>query len=240
MIKVLGIPTYNRFGLLKRCVESIDHPVEKLVIINNSGFVMPIGIMRPDCVENMIEIRHPNAGVAASWNEIIMLFPANWWLLSNDDIQFAPGDLAKMEDAANKHPHVACLYGNHGASFWVVTKRGIEKAGTFDANFFPAYLEDCCFSYRCDLLKELRINVPGINSVHGDDKRDGSCTVNATPQLAAENSRTHGNNFEYYGRKYGGSNGSEKFKTPFNDPHWPIWAWKFEPAHRARQQWKPT
>ena len=36
MIITLGIPVLNRGDFLLRCVTSVDHPVENLVIINNS------------------------------------------------------------------------------------------------------------------------------------------------------------------------------------------------------------
>jgi len=36
--------------------------------------------------------------------------------------------------------------------------------------------------------------------------------------------------------KWGGLNELEVFKAPFNDPHWPIWAWRFDPAFRAQQK----
>lgn len=236
MIPVLGIPTYNRMDLLIRCLKSIDYPVDTLVIVNNTG--NPQIFFKPNWVDRIVEILHPNAGVAASWNEIITLFPAPWWMLVNDDIQFSAGDLQKMCEAANTHQRdVACLYGNHGASFWVVTKRGIEKVGVADQNLFPAYLEDSDWSYRADLLRQQRMNVNGINAIHGVPEQRGSCTINLNPKIAAENCRTHGNNFGYYVRKWGGINGEEKFKTPFNDPNWPIWAWKFEPDFRAKQQW---
>jgi GT2 family glycosyltransferase len=159
-------------------------------------------------------------------------------MLANDDIQFTPGDLRRMVKAVERHRAVACFYGNHGASWWVVTRRGIDAVGTFDENLFPAYLEDCDWSRRCDLAGARRVNVPNCHAVHGEPKQRGSCTVNCRPALRAENSRTHGNNFRYYRAKWGGLNGQEIYPHPFNDPGWPIWAWKFDPAFRAEQQWR--
>ena len=188
-------------------------------------------------------IRHPNAGVAGAWNEIIKLFPSPRWMIVNNDIEFAPGDLRKMEHfiagyTSDNRPGI--FYGNHGASWFSITADCVEKVGLFDENLHPAYLEDCDYSRRCDLLGMPRANVPDCHAVHGlaPDGRDqskGSCTVNAAPDLAALNSRTHAGNFAYYERKWGGRNGEEKFKTPFNGMHWPVWAWKFDPDLRKRQ-----
>jgi hypothetical protein len=239
-IPVIGIPSLNQSALLQRCLDSIDYPVAKLVVVHNTlpNVSGALQLAWPRTARETTLIRHPNAGVAGSWNEIVKLFPAPYWLLVNDDIQFAAGDLQRMAESAEQNPLAGCLYGNHGASWWVITKHGIAEAGWLDENIFPAYLEDTDMAYRMDLLRLARVNVPGCASIHGVPGQASSCTVNCNPTLKAENMRTHGKNFTYYIRKWGGINGQERFKTPFNDPHWPIWAWKFEPDHRAAQQWK--
>lgn len=235
-IPVLGIPHLNRWDLLRRCLASIDYPVEKLVIVDQGPHGLAPGprSATSDLIKEIHILRHPNAGVAGAWNEIIKLFPAKYWMLVNDDMEFAPGDLEKMERAARFGEH-ACYYANHGASFWVVTEYGIEMVGLFDENIFPAYLEDCDWSYRADLAGVARVNVPEIHAVHGDGKLTGSCTVNATPELQRANAITHSGNFDYYKKKWGGINGEEKFKTPFNQPGRPVWAWQFSPLLRTNQ-----
>jgi GT2 family glycosyltransferase len=271
-IPVLGIPHYNRPDLLARCIASIDYPVDRLVIVQNGARADFIGktsysveseikhVINPSGhIHDVIHIRHPNAGVAGSWNEVIKLFPAPFWMLVNNDIQFAPGDLSFMAERAQYHsephefsnaptdPPSGIVYGNHGASWFVVTAYGIKQVGLFDENLYPAYLEDCDWSYRADRLDVRRITVAGLKSIHGTatdgaDQTKGSCTIHSDERLAKANQRTHGRNFEYYREKWDGINGEEKFKTPFNDPHWPLWAWKFEPGMRERQQedWDPV
>lgn len=262
-IPVLGIPHYNRSDLTVRCIESIDYPVDLLVVIDNSNGRLcgPPGWQTPtQFIARQENIYHPNAGVAGSWNEVIKLFPAAWWMLVNNDIQFTPGDLRKMaelvwrETAANNldaghHPsiggnsgqpelkHTGKIYGNHGASWFSITPYGVETVGLFDENIFPAYLEDCDWSRRADLLGVRRFDVQDVHAIHGEPDMPGCCTVRSDAELGAKNKRTHGGNFEYYRRKWGGLNETEIFQHPFNDPHWPMWAWKFEPATRARQQW---
>ncbi len=253
MIPVLGIPTLNRGALLRRCLESIDHPVDRLVIVQNDRGHPEVSATVEWAETQAGEFHRwkrcevitstANFGVSGSWNTIIKLFPADYWMLVNDDIQFAPGDLAKMEAAANYRgdtackTEAACFYANHGASFWIVTKLGVEQVGLFDENIHPAYLEDCDHSTRADRLGLPRVNVSGCASIHGENGR-GSRTMYADPNLTRECRRTHGNNFVYYRAKWGGINEHETFKTPFNDPHWPIWAVKFDPKLRAMQQWR--
>lgn len=248
MIPVLGIPTYNRHDLLLRLLESIDEPVGVLAIVDQGPNPAPWadvlnavqGVWKRTGHRGVVRrCQHANAGVAAAWNEMITLFPAAWWLLANDDIAFAAGDLARLAEFVDRETGdtnraMAAAYGNHGASWWAVTRRGIEEVGLFDENFFPAYLEDCDWSYRCDLLGLRRPTVPGLSSRHGDDRLNGSCTVNHDAALAARASAAHGNGFKYYRAKWGGINECETFKTPFNQPV-PVWAWRFLPRFRAEQ-----
>jgi GT2 family glycosyltransferase len=258
-IPVLGIPHYNRPDLLERCIRSIDHPVDTLVIIRNGpmtefpvDFIISLQLRKlPNLFRHgTVEIvQHHNAGVAASWNETIKLFPAPYWMLVNNDIQFAPGDLAKMAAAAvhcstPAHPRadvgrVGMLYGNHGASWFAITAAAVDEVGLFDENFYPAYLEDCDWGYRADLLGVRRRNVEGVNSFHGAKFTDGvhgSATIYSDPELRKKNGRTHASNFDYYRRKWGGNNGQEIYKTPFNEPL-PVSFWKFETALRKQNQW---
>jgi glycosyltransferase involved in cell wall biosynthesis len=246
-IPVMGIPTLNRGDLLRRCLDSIDYPIENLVLVNNGHDPVCKEVIRDaeiSCAngdamwERCQVVQYPvNAGVAASWNTIITLFPAPWWMLVNDDIMFTPGDLAKMTVDAWRNGHKAgCIFGNHGASWYVRTKYGVDMCSTWDCNITPAYLEDCDMSYRNELLGVLEYDVEDVHAIHGI-AGNGSQTINLTPELAAKNSRTHAGNFEYYIRKWGGVNGEEKFKTPFNDPNWPVWAWKLDVERIAKQQW---
>ncbi|MDE2104236.1 MAG: hypothetical protein KGL39_43770, partial [Patescibacteria group bacterium] len=122
-------------------------------------------------------------------------------------------------------------------SWFGITARCVEKVGLFDENIYPAYLEDCDYSYRCDLLGMPRANVPDVASKHGDEKFSGSATIMSDRKARENNHRTHGRNFDYYRLKWGGTNERETFTTPFNDPHWPVWAWRFDPAMRSQNQW---
>jgi hypothetical protein len=244
-IPVLGIPYYNRLDLLKRCILSIDHPVETLVLVDQgpmrtTGHIAFWEAAResvPACIHAMERIVHPNAGVAGAWNEIIKLFPAKWWMIANNDIAFAPGDLEKMARFVEENQQLAqMVYGNHGASWFSITARGINTAGLFDENIYPAYLEDCDMSRRFDLLGLRRCDVPDVHAQHGDGFLTGSCTVNSSPELRKKNGVTHGRNFEYYRAKWGGINGEEKYEFPFNNPKIPVWSWRYDPWLRALQK----
>lgn len=244
MLPVLGIPFYNREDLLIRCLASIDAAVGHVVIVDNSPEqsvdydvfnLRQRGLVKRAWRGKTI-IKHPNAGVAASWNEIIKLFPARWWLLANNDIEFASGDLDRMASAMVDG--VDAAYGNHGASWWGVSGEGIRRVGLFDENFYPAYLEDCDWNYRADLTGANRINVEGCASIHGAGEMTGSCTIMSDPIARDDCHRTHAGNFEYYKGKWGGINGEEKFTRPYNVPEFPVACWWYLPHMRIEQQWR--
>ena len=240
-IPVLGVPHYNRPDLTLRLLQSIDYPVETIVLIDQSA--TPENVLDNERFADdfgggaVVIIMHPNAGVAGAWNEIITLFPAPWWLIVNNDIAFAPGDLQKMAEAVDAFPAAGMLYGNHGASWFGITAAAVEQAGLFDINIFPAYLEDCDMARRFDLLGLHRANVPDVHAVHGDENMTGSSTIMSDAELRAKNGRTHAKNFDYYRAKWGDINGREFYTNPFNDPQIPVWAWRFMPGFRATQQW---
>lgn len=245
-IPVLGIPYYNRPDLLRRCLASIDYPVDRLVVVDQGPTPLDLGGWRkfldPLPHLSVVDwILHPNAGVAGAWNEIVKLFPAPWWLLVNNDIQFAREDLRKLSAEVRRHGAAAGLYySNHGASCFALTDACIAKVGLFDENLYPAYLEDCDYSHRLKLAGVRAVSVPGLGAIHGDgvdaaDGTKGSQTIMSDPDLRRRNGITHGHNFEYYRAKWGGNNGEEKYDAPFNNPSWPVWAWRFEPGFRAMQ-----
>lgn len=249
MIPVMMIAYYNRPDLLYRCLASIDYLVETLVIVDNSpgglGNAFSIGALESTgrFAKKLESIRHPNAGWAGSCNEVIKLFSkAPWWLLVNNDIQFAPGDLKRMDEAAWAEigegiNMAAALFGNHGASWWAVTWRGVQRVGLLDENFFPCYLDDCDWCYRAKLSGAKLITLPDCHSVHGDETVPGSCTINSSEELKQKNHRTHGRLFDYYREKWGGVNDHEVFQHPFNNPNWPVNFWVYRPDFRRGQQW---
>lgn len=227
MIPVIGIPYLNRPDLLERCLRSIDFDVMGVVIVDNSNGTLehygyPVTV-----------IKHPNAGVAASWNEVIKLFPASWWLIVNSDIEFARGDLAKFEQAIQTTEAGIVADGINNMACFGITAKCVDKVGLFDENFYPAYGEDIDYMRRCRLLGLEHRYLQGTGMRH-----DRSSTVKALPaELQDRNRETFEANKAYYERKWGGWEGQETFEHPFNDPGWPVWAWKFDCRMRKEQQW---
>jgi len=255
MIPVLGVPILNRGDLLLRQFNSIDYPVDCLhIVINYVGNTPDASVTQAvSQIQNEIRNGHPfvkrltseggmlynadkhlvsnNMGVAGSWNHIIKAHPdANYVLLAGNDIQFTPGDLEKFDrfmtaltpEERNKKG-ITC--GNHGYSCFAILPETIKNVGYFDENIYPAYLEDCDYSWRCSLVEVNNNDVQDTHMIHGEAPSWGSSTIHSDNELRQKNGYTHGKNFEYYRKKWGGDNGHELFVTPFDNPEYAIQFW---------------
>ena len=222
-IPVIGIPCLNRADLLLRCIRSIDHAFDKLIIVNNGNDpgVKAVCEQLGDEYLTKLVIYAPgrNLGVAASWNWIIDSQPtALYWLLVGNDIKFTPGDLRKMNRFIRAHLDYVTMPANQGHSLFAVTQRGRDTIGAFDEGFWPAYLEDSDHMYRVKLANAKWSDVPDVHAIHGEAPTYGSHTIYADAELFRRNQETHRANFEYYKTKWGGAPGEETFIVPYNDP----------------------
>ena len=242
MIPILAIPHLNRPDLLRRCVASIDHPIGELVIIQNGRdediHINDLKWMLPaiPCLR-LHHIQTPNLGVGSSWNYVMLAFSAPYWMFVGNDIEFHPGTLARMDEAAGEHHRdYAIFYGNQGHGMFIQTVRGTRNVGLYDPNLYPAYNEDCDWSWRLHLTGEKAFQVGDATATHGTAEMPGSCTIHSDRKMRDENHRTHGNNNLYYVRKWGGVPGREIFRSPFNQGGSPA-AITFDPTLRDKNIW---
>lgn len=210
-IPCIIVPILNRPELLDKMLASIDHPVERVIVIDNGACidtslggraVMPFKV-------NVVRLPH-NIGVAASWNAALKASPLSpWWLIVNSDIEFGAGDLARME--AMVEPRANAVYYMLGMTSFAVTPPALRAVGWFDENFVLGYDEDLDWQRRARLVGTQEVEC-GFTGTHV-----GSATIMSDPALRAWNGFSHGKNDEYYSRKWGGpKQGGETFTTPFS------------------------
>lgn len=206
MIPVLGVPFLNRPDLLSVMLRSVDAPVQRTIIVDNS--VRGFGLQgEPN--RTVITPGH-NLGVAASWNLIIKASPdAGWWVIANSDIEFAPGSLDKATAAIGDEPGTFWMFA--GMTAFAVSAEVLELVGWFDENFVPAYFEDNDYARRC-----LLAGVPIRDLPDAAPKHRGSSTIRSDTWINSENGRTFPENQRFYRAKWGGGPGEEVFTTPFN------------------------
>lgn len=167
MIPVLGFATVRRFDLAQRLLDSIDYPVENLVIIDNSG----LRTFQPkvnEHVKNLWLIQVPHGlGANGAWNLIIKSTPhAPYWVIPNDDSHFAPGALQKIAENVDTNAF-NFVKVNPKWSCVIPTEGSVGKAGLWDEVFHPVYFDDDDYEWR---MKELGVPFHYIDAiVHHDN-----------------------------------------------------------------------
>jgi GT2 family glycosyltransferase len=199
MIPVLGVPILNGPEHLDGLLASIDVPVGRIVVVDNGDVVGDIG-------HDVIKPR-ANIGVAASWNTIIKSTPdVPWWLITNHDLVFSPGDLERIAGEVDSSSVILLS----GFTAFALGSEVIDRVGWFDENFTPAYYEDNDFDYRCRLAG-VRMKALPTGMTHRV-----SSTLRDDPLYKEQNSKTFESNKAYYLKKWGGQPYMEKFTSPFD------------------------
>jgi GT2 family glycosyltransferase len=152
MIPVIGFATLARFDMAQRLIDSIDYPVEHLVIVDNSG-KKECKPKTSELIKNVWLIQVPHGlGANGAWNLIIKSTPhAKYWVIPNDDSYFAPGALQKIADNVdvkkfnfvNVNPKWSCV---------IPTEGSVMKAGLWDEAFHPIYFDDDDYEWRMEKL----------------------------------------------------------------------------------------
>jgi len=193
VIPVLGFLTYSRFDLADRLLASIDYPVENLVIVDNSGKreYQPV---KPDLVKNLWFIQVPHGlGYGGGLNLIVKSTPfAPYWVLVNDDSEFAPGALAKIADQVDTEA-INFLSIMPKWSGFVLGEGAVLKAGLFDERFHPIYFEDNDY--------ERRLQQAGVkaNFIYAELGHDNSSTLNSG--FHSQNDLTFARNHKLFEQK---------------------------------------
>lgn len=190
MIPVLIVPVLARPDLLERMLDSIDHPIGTLIVIDN-GHTWPGPFEPRPGIDNAYLLRMPsNLGVPASWNLGIKATPfAPWWLVANFDITWPAGALAEFCKAGRRD----ALVLSGGQPEWCAFAIGdkvVEQVGLFDEAIHPAYFEDT------DM--ERRVGLAGIDIVRTGIpvRHDNSSTLRAGYE--DRNAHTFAANMAYY------------------------------------------
>lgn len=157
MIPALIVPTLVHYDLLQNMLDSIDAPVETVIVIDNGG---ALNSVRCDAANNIHIVSLPiNIGVASSWNLGIKVTPfAEWWLIANDDIIWNRGSLKRISEAIQPLSIVAGWATLSAFSGFAIDRQTIEIVGLFDEFYFPGSGEEMNYWRRAN-----KNNVSGIH-----------------------------------------------------------------------------
>ena len=196
---VLAIPTLGQRHVFD-AIASIDMPV-RLCVINNGGRTdwspMPDDAWLVDLPTNI--------GYPAAVNLAIKLYPHEpFWLIANDDVILAPGDLARLVEAEGD------WVGINDWSVQKLTEHAVETVGWMDEDFHPAYCDDADYERRIDLAGLTR------RFIQGETTHAGSACLRVH---RPDNDRTYPRNVQYHRDKWGvGVRQGGGHPTPFDRP----------------------
>jgi GT2 family glycosyltransferase len=189
-IPVLIIPVLNRFDLLEQTLDSVDYPVDNILIVDNSNSYKTNR-------ENVHVLNMPsNFGVAGSWNLGIKSFPhASYWVIGSNDNHWVSGSMKMMAEQSNEDNLVL---SSQDWNTFSIGSNVIKKVGIFDENYYPAYHEDTDYLERIRLknMKECikRTDIPVACFGAGT-------TMHSNPQFRKKNEFTGEANRIYYMNK---------------------------------------
>jgi len=206
MLSNLTVPVLNRYDLLQRMIDSIDYPIEHLLLIDNGGQLTEV-IENPLVNKTTILNMPSNLGVAVSWNLGIKSFAEqDVFFFSSADTQYKPGALEALAQANKNRITLAqdfpCWHT------FAIGSKIVELIGLFDESLYPIYFEDNDYMRRADQA--------GLVTQYIDIKtqHDNSSTINSDAELKKRNSTTFLSNRTYFENK--------KHNEDFTEGRWNI------------------
>lgn len=209
MIPVLSLPIINRYDLARAMEASIDHPIGRYYVVDNGGAYRGMAGMaaRHVCDPGA------NLGVAASWNLAIKAnVKAPWWVFTNADIVFGPGDLGRLAERmdAATHPLVVSLLDPPMYySAFAVNDLAMDRVGFWDESYHPCYCEDSDWQVRANRLDVSFERLAGTTRT----VEHGSVTIR---EPGTANARTYPANVAYHREKWGGDPWHEVYDYPWD------------------------
>lgn len=199
-IPVAIVPVLNRFDLLFGLLESIDYPIDNLLIIDNSNSLYDISDVRlhEALINTTIHILNmpANMGVAGSWNLGIKCYPHSpYWLFMSNDNHWLDGGLEEMQKLSEPSKLVM---SNVAWNTFSLGSDIVKAIGLFDENYHPAYYEDTDYMERLRLANQLDNVVWSTAPV----KTLGmATTIKSDPTLFDRNVKSNERNAEYWRSK---------------------------------------
>jgi len=198
-LPLMGIPILNRFDLLEQLLDSLDYPIQRLAIVDNSAGAGDLSAQLQDLQRQghplieTISIAHPfrNLGVAGSWNHILTSFPeAGISLIVNNDIRFAPQAIEtalKHLDSSNPC-FLPMLPEGQAFSAFFINHQAWDYLGLFDESFYPAYCEDVEYRERLAAHPQaMVIQNSKLQQTMAQFNQQTSATITSDSTLAACN-----------------------------------------------------
>lgn len=213
----LVIPAISQHRI-ERCLASLKIDPADIILVDNSedGLVLPYPV-------GMYIHNGTNLGVARAWNigvREIQQTRDDYLVICSQSVVF--GDAGGLDLLDTLTDPIGVEYVGFGWHLNAFSREFFEEFGYFDEHFYPAYFEDTDALYRMGLM--------GMPSPRENGRSrpyhaiDGHCTIDAGA-LRDGVRVDFGPITDYYYAKWGGHQGYETFRYPFNmrDKHVGWW-----------------
>lgn len=186
----LSINSYVRPLELDRTLGTVGDFPNIQVILNGARLDRYREVMERHGGNVRFIVNDKNIGIAASWNQGIVISDTRYVILSSDDLEFTPGWYEPLIDIMGREtpPLHVSLSDPMSFSCFCIDKELIARQGWFDHNFASAYFEDedwCLRLYETLGYREpipYDKLVPKLNTVRRHPHKRG--TWNAVPNKA--------------------------------------------------------
>ncbi len=240
-IEMIGTMVLNGADDLWKHFSSIDHPLKRYVIVDNSmgkypavrGTIEQIKQDKPEHIDEVVILQNNlNVGFSGSVNQIVRQnTDCPYWCIFSVDWHPCPGELAKLAKRFTQpFNQFLCDETMSGYSAMVFKAQLVQRVGLMDENFFPAYFEDNDHRYRME-LNGLSWDYFPLAFEH-----KVSSTLHSDKKFKNRNNVTYHNNAMYYLKKWGGLPGNEQYESPFNSEA-PASYWSYDPKRSEKQRW---
>jgi len=164
-------------------LDSVDWPVEHVVVIDNGGELKACSC--PQASKVSIVSLPSNIGVAGAWNLGIKLTPfATWWLIANDDILWTPGKLESYEKYIGPNTIVADWVPLTAFCGFAIDQQTIQEVGLFDEFYYPGCGEEVNYWARARSRNIHAIDIPNAYTLQGTAGRTRSEMQQKYPRMS--------------------------------------------------------
>lgn len=190
MLPNLIVPVLNRYDLLQRMLDTVDHKIAHLVLIDNGDNLTSLRF--PELIQNVHYIPLPgNLGIAGSWNLGIKVLPHHdRWFIASNDIMLLPGDLQQLSEA--RTDQITLCDKPPFSQIFAIGEEVIREVGLFDESFYPAFFEDTDMQRRARFFGFEVVTLP--LGVH----HDRSSALRANQMFNSQNSRSFEDSKKYF------------------------------------------
>ena len=229
-ISVIAILSVSRLDLINRIISSIDYQVIRVIVLILEATLDIVNSVYILLATNSFILNYTiyysflNAGMAKGKNYIIANNLSDYILFVNDNVYFPPGFLSKLDSYLNGLSSISGVYQFKMLTnneylpskydCFIYTASAYNKAGLYDENFYPMFIDDQEWDLRFQKRLGRKIVIPNMFVFYQFDSFTYLSVITKTTLTRCESL-----NWQYLLKKWKSANLLTSYRFPFNDPY---------------------